>query len=329
MRFPLSFLLVWLLTGASHAWAAPAPPDTLHPTSPDRLLRYTYANDFFYRTDYYFTQGMTLTLVLPSLAHLPTQRLLLRGPAGSTQYHGLTLRYHGFTPLRIQDPFIRVGDRPYAAYMYASFFRVSNQLTQRQRLTSALEVGFIGPAALGKEFQTAIHRATNDPTPRGWDYQIQTDAVLGYRLGYERQLLAAGGVAEVIGTAEASLGTLYTHASAGAQLRMGLLQPYFSSLGVAGATSRAGQQQWQLYAHTSLEGRLVGYNATLQGGLLNQSNPYVLAAGGVERAVLRNTTGLAVAYKGFSLAANSTWVSPEFAGGRTHRWGQLAITAAF
>ncbi|SFQ76846.1 lipid A deacylase LpxR family protein [Hymenobacter arizonensis] len=329
MRFPLSFLFVWLLANACPAWATTAPTDTLRPTSPDRLLRYTYANDFFYRTDYYFTQGMTLTLVLPSLARLPTQRFLLRGPAGSTQHHGLTLHYDGFTPLRIQDPFIRVGDRPYAAYMYASFFRVSSQPAQRQRLTSAVEIGFIGPAALAKEFQTAIHRATNDPTPRGWDYQIQTDAVLGYRLQYERQLLAAGRVAEVIGTAEASLSTLYTYASTGAQLRVGLLQPYFSSLGVAGTTSRAGHPQWQLYAHTSLEGRLVGYNATLQGGLFNQSNPYVLPASAVERALLRNTTGLVLAYQGFSLAANSTWVSPEFKGARTHQWGQLAITAAF
>jgi hypothetical protein len=329
MRFLLSFLFVVLLAAPSHAWAAPAPPDTLRSTSPDRLLRYTYANDFLYRTDYYFTQGMTLTLVMPGLAHLPTQRLLLRGPAGSTQYHGITLRYDGFTPLRIQDPFIRVGDRPYAAYMTSSFFRVSNQPAQRQRLTSALEVGFLGPAALAKEFQTAIHRATNDPTPRGWDYQIQADAVLGYRLGYARQLLAAGRMAEVIGTAEASLSTLYTHASAGAQLRAGLLQPYFTSLGVAGPTSRAGQQPWQLYAHTSLEGSLVGYNATLQGGIFNQSNPYVLPASAVERAVLRNTTGLVLAYKGFSLAATSTWVSPEFKGARTHRWGQFAVAAAF
>ncbi|OGX84202.1 hypothetical protein BEN47_16600 [Hymenobacter lapidarius] len=239
MRSLLLFLFALLLAAPSRAQTQ---PDTLHPTSPDRLLRYTYANDFLGRTDYYFTQGMTLTLVLPSLARLPTQRLLLRGPAGSTQYHGLTLRYDGFTPLRIQDPFIRVGDRPYASYFYASFFRVSNQPTRRQRLTTALEVGFIGPGTFAKEFQQAIHRATNNPEPRGWDYQIGTDAVLGYRVAYERQLLAVSRFVEVLGTAEASVGTLYTYAGAGAQLRLGLLQPYFSSLGVAGAATVPGSR---------------------------------------------------------------------------------------
>ncbi|MBF9239051.1 lipid A deacylase LpxR family protein [Hymenobacter sp. BT683] len=329
MRVRFCFLLVALLAGAMPAGAAPALSDTLRPTSPERLLRYTYANDFLARTDYYFTQGMTLTLVLPSLARLPTQRVLLRGAPGSTQYHGVLLRYDGFTPLRIQDPFIRFGDRPYASYVYASFFRVSNQPTRRRRLTSALEVGFIGPGTFAKEFQTAIHRATNNPEPRGWDYQIRTDAVLGYRVGYERQLLAVAGVAEVIGHAEASLGTLYTYASTGAQLRLGLLQPYFTNLGVGSGTSQPGRSRWQVYAHTSLEGRLVGYDATLQGGLFNQSSPYVLPAGAVTRTVLRNTTGLVLAHKGFSLDVTSTWISPEFAGARSHSWGKLALTAAF
>ena len=153
--------------------AAPAPADTLRPGSPARLLRYTYANDLFFRTDYYFTQGMTLTLVHPALARLPVRHLLAAGPRGSTQHHGLTLRYDGFTPLRIQDAFIRVGDRPYAAYFYASFFRISNQPARHQRLTTALEIGFIGPAAGGKELQTAIHRVTGNAEPRGWDYQIR------------------------------------------------------------------------------------------------------------------------------------------------------------
>ena len=36
---------------------------------------------------------MTLTLVHPALARLSVRHLLAAGPRGSTQYHGLTLRY--------------------------------------------------------------------------------------------------------------------------------------------------------------------------------------------------------------------------------------------
>ena len=69
------------------------------------------------------------------------------------------LRYDDFTPLRIQDAFIRVGDRPCATYLYGSFFWVSNQPARHQRLTTALGIGFISPAAGGKELQSAPYFA--------------------------------------------------------------------------------------------------------------------------------------------------------------------------
>ncbi|MGY3090689.1 lipid A 3-O-deacylase [Hymenobacter sp. UYAg731] len=309
--------------------AAPAPADTLHPISPARLLRYTYANDLFFRTDYYFTQGMTLTLVHPVLARLPVRHLLAAGTRGSTQQHGLTLRYDGFTPLRIQDPFIRVGDRPYAAYLYGSFFRVSNQPTRHQRLTTALELGFIGPAAGGKELQTAIHRVTGNAAPRGWDYQIRNAPIIGYRVAFERQLLATGRHAELLGSAEASLGTLYTYAGTGLRLRAGKFSPYFANPGTTYSERRDEPKPWQFYGEATLEGRLIGYDATLQGSPFTRRDPYTLAAGDVRRAVLRSSGGMVLAHGGLSFAATATWVTPEFTGGRSHRWGQLSVMKAF
>lgn len=325
MRHSFRLFLLLLSLGSR---AEPVPPDTLRPFSPDRLLRYTYANDLFFRTDYYFTQGMTLTLVHPTLAHLPTRHLLVAGPPGSTQYHGLALRYDGFTPLRIQDPFIRVGDRPYAAYLYASFFRVSNQPTRHQRLTTGLEIGFIGPAAGGKELQTTIHRVTGNAAPRGWEHQIRNAPVVGYRVAVEQQLAAASRL-EVLGSAEASLGTLHTYAGTGLRVRAGRFSPYFANLGVAAPGRPGDLRSWQLYGQGTLEGRLIGYDATLQGGAFTNNDPYTLAAGNVRRTVLRSSGGVVLAHQGLSFAATATWVSPEFGGGRTHRWGQLEVTVAF
>jgi lipid A 3-O-deacylase len=319
MRPPILLFLVF--SGlASHA--APAPADTLRPISPTRLLRYTYANDLFFRTDYYFTQGMTLTLVHPALARLPVRHLLAAGPRGSTQQHGVTLRYDGFTPLRIQDAFIRVGDRPYAAYLYGSFFRVSNQPARHQRLTTALELGFIGPAAGGKELQTAIHRVTGNAEPRGWDYQIRNAPIIGYRVAFEKQLLNAGRHAELLADAEASLGTLYTYAGMGLHLRVGQSRPYFADDGRPSA-------RWQLYGEATLAGRLIGYDATLQGAVFSNNDPYTLAAADVRRAVLRSSGGVVLSHGGLSFAATATCVALEFAGGRSHRWGQLGVTAGF
>jgi hypothetical protein len=196
---------------------------------------------------------------------------------------------------------------------------------RHRRLTTALEVGFIGPAAGGKPLQTFLHQITGNAEPRGWDYQIHNDAVLGYHLTFEQQLFATPH-AELIGSTEASLGTLYTYASVGAQLRAGLLNPYFNNLSGVNMSS---PHLWQLYAQATLEGRAIGYDATLQGGVFNRDSPYILTTGQVRRAVLHSSGSLVAARGGWSFTATAVYVSAEFAGGRTHRWGQLGLMKAF
>lgn len=319
MASPLLLLLALL----------PAPPDSLRPTSPDHRLALAYANDLFFGTDYYFTQGIILDWVSPALARSPANHLLPKGPAGSTRYHGLALRADGYTPTSIVDAHIRVGDRPYAAYVYLSAYRISNQMVSRQRLTTALEVGYIGPATGGKFVQTELHELIHYDKPQGWGYQIRSDAVLGYRASYEKQLLAAGRAAELIGTAEGSLSTLRTYAAAGLRLRAGAFDSYFASLGTAGPRGRAGLRPWQVYAEGTLSEYLVGYDASMQGGLLDRSSPYVLKSSEIRRRVLHGTGSLVVARQGLSFTATAVYLGHEFVGGRVHRWGVLTLARAF
>ena len=302
------------------AWLPLAPADSLHPTSPVRRLAYHYANDFFFGTDYYFTQGMTFDWACPALARSPANYLLPRGPAGSVRTHGVALRYDGFTPLSITDARIRKGDRPYAVYGYFSLYRVANQANKKQRLTTAVEIGYLGPAAGGKFVQTKLHELTHNPTPRGWDNQVHSDAVLGYRASFDKQLLALGRAAALVGNVEASLGTLYTYAGAGVRLRTGHFTPYFADVVPA---------SWQLYTEATLSGRLVGYDASLQGGVFNRSSPYVLAFSQVNHAVLHSSGGVVLTHKGFSFTATAVFVGPELVGGRSHRWGVLALAREF
>jgi lipid A 3-O-deacylase len=327
MKFPL-FLLsgLSLLLPAATCAQRPAAADSL---SPDRLAAYSFANDAYFRTDYYFTQGMTGMVVHPALRRLPGARLLRLRPAPAGSWHGLRVYYDGFTPLRIQDSFIRRGDRPYAAYIYADFFRQAN-LRPDRRLTTSLSLGFIGPAAGAKGFQTKLHELLGAPTPRGWDYQVRNDLVLGYSARLEQRLLALGRGAELLGGTTAALSTLRTYAAADARLRLGLLNPYLSDLGVSSRAHRPpGARRVQLFAEGQLEGRLIGYDATLQGGLLRHDNPYELPAGAIRRGVLRGTGTLGLGYAGLRVLASAVHTSPEFDGARPHRWTQLAVQVAF
>ncbi|TGE26536.1 lipid A deacylase LpxR family protein [Hymenobacter metallicola] len=320
-RYWLSLLLLLPLSVV----AQPSGPRA-DSVSADRLLAYTFANDAFFRTDYYFTQGMTLNLVLPVFRKSPVNRILLPGPAGSVQHHGVKLVYDGFTPLRIQDDTIRRGDRPYASYIYAALYRISTG--RNRRLTSGLNLGFIGPAAGAKGFQTKVHELLDAPTPRGWDYQVRNDLVLGYEATLEQQLLALGKAAELIGQGRASVGTLHTFAGAGLLLRLGKMNSYFQNLGLASRASRTGLQQFQLYATGQAEGRVVGYNATLQGGLFNRRSPYTLPASALKRAVGQGTVSLVAAYAGLSFRTSAVWITPEFRGSRPHAWVQFGLSAA-
>ena len=116
--------------------------------STDHLIGYSFANDAFLRTDYYFTQGMTLLLVSPALRHSPANRLLGPVPAGSLLHHGIQLHYDGFTPLRIQDAFIRQRDRTYASYIYADLLRVATHPSRRLRVTTAVNVSRLPGSSL-------------------------------------------------------------------------------------------------------------------------------------------------------------------------------------
>ncbi len=295
---------------------------------PERAVAYSFANDAPFRTDYYFTQGMRLTVVLPAFGRLPTRRLL-GGPAPAATY-GLRLRYDGFTPLRIQDAFIRRGDRPYASYIYATLFRARTDAAGRARLTTGVQVGIIGPAVGAKGFQTAVHRWLDAPTPRGWDFQIRNDVVLGYEVGAERQLLTVGRGLEAVATARAALSTLRTVASAGAAVRVGLFDPYFSSLlGVTGGWRGRALRPVQLYLEGHAEGQLVGYDATMQGGVFNQTSVYTLSAGAVRRAVGQASGALVAAVGAVSGRVAACWTTPEIRAGRAHAWGQMEVRVGF
>ena len=326
--------LLLLALGASFPARAAPPPDSAT-VSPERVAAYTFVNDAPFRTDYYFTQGMSFTVVLPAMRRLPTRHLLLpAGPPGSLSHYGVRVRYDGFTPLQIQDPFIRVGDRPYAAYLYVTLFHARTNPARRVRLTTGAQVGIIGPAVGAKPFQVNLHRLFDAPTPRGWDFQVRNDLVLGYEAGAEQLLFAAGRGLEVVGTARAALSTLRTAGSGGAVVRVGLFEPYFRTLlGVTGGANRVGRRPIQAYLEARGEAQVIGYDATMQGGLLNRAldrpSPYTLPGSAVRRGVGQGTAALVLAVGGFSARAAGWWLTPEIRGGRSHAWGQLDVRVAF
>lgn len=282
-------------------------------------FRHDYENDFFTKTDKYYTQGINMEAVSPVLGKLPTKFLLLHARNSVVQY-GLALQSNVYTPTSITDPAIRYGDRPYAASLMLQPFTISTDIVRKQRITTMLSLGVMGKIAGGEWMQTTIHRNLNNVLPEGWDYQIANDAVLNYRLFYEKRLLHVDKVFALNATALADVGTLQTLGGAGLNIMLG----YFQS-----AYSGERNTKFSAYAYTHVQGYIVGYDAMLQGGLLNRSSMYTISAGDVERLFADNRFGVVLRYGGLYIEYFQGVQTRRFSTGNPHAWGGVMIGVGF
>jgi hypothetical protein len=170
-----------------------------------------------------------------------------------------------------------------------------------------------------EEEQKAIHKAINDRQPDGWKYQIGTEIMVNYRMRYEKGIMHDTAM-DISLYSGFDIGTVHDNAIAGGRLRLGKMQAYF-----AGNRTR----KFQLY--TFLDGWVEGmaYNATLQGGLFSNNNPYTLSSNAINHIVLGYTYGICLSYKSISLEYTSTHITHEILMGEYHGWGHIGITSNF
>lgn len=290
-----------------------------------RSMRYTnyfrhdYENDFFTATDKYYTQGINMEAVSPVLAKLPIRVLLLR-PENTVVQYGLALQSNVYTPTSITDASIRYGDQPYAASLMLQPFTISTDTARKQRITTMLSLGVMGKIAGGEWMQTAIHRNLNNVLPEGWDYKVANDAVLNYRLFYEKRLLHVDKIFALNATALADVGTLQTLGGAGINVMLGYFQsPY------TGMRSR----RFSAYIYTHAQGYAVGYDAMLQGGVFNRSSIYTINAGDVTRFFADNRYGIVLRYAGLYIEYFQSMQTRRFSTGDPHAWGGVMIGVGF
>lgn len=84
-------------------------------------------------------------------------------------------------------------------------------------------------------------------------------------------------------------------------------------------------KSWELYLFGHSFINMVGYDATLQGGVFNKKSPYTLSGSEVNRFTLQNQIGLMFHYKKFSIELSESFLSKEFKTGLSHKWGGVGI----
>ncbi len=296
--------------------------------SRESFLRVNFDNDILDYTDRFYTNGIKIDIIAPGFRSNLLSRLMLPYWSSGTNYYGISLVQNMYTPSTTKTGGILYGDRPYAAYLYVGSFKITNDQIHHLRQTSEIDLGVIGSNSYGEWVQRSFHNSvpTNNE-PLGWEYQVQNDLVLNYMVTCEKGVVNRKNL-ELLLFSNGKLGTLYTSFAGGAQFRAGFINPYFANLGIAGkrALHESGLRKMQFFIFIKGAGKLVGYDATLQGGLFNKSSTYTLPAAEISRVVFEASGGVTFSYNGVRVDVEQFMLSPEFQNGWWHKWVHVALT---
>jgi hypothetical protein len=284
----------------------------------DIYFMIAFDNDIFSNTDYYYTNGLAFELYHPYLSNLPSRLMLPSAGNSSANAYFIKLYQTLFTPVDPDKTLIQYGDRPFASFLVLGFGNISNNPVKNLRITSELDLGVIGPAALGGTVQRTIH----DIEPVGWQNQISNDLVIHYAFQVEKGI-PLGPTTMLTGLAGGEIGTLRSNLTAGAGLRFSNGLGYFESAFLK-PSSASSKNKLSYSIHLTADATLVGYDATLQGGMTNPENSvYRISAQDIDRIVFHCKAGAGLNFRRFSLEAEHVYLTPEFSTGKAHMWTRL------
>lgn len=283
-------------------------------------FRYNYENDYFAATDENYTQGYNFELVLKAFSKNPINKLFLK-PKFSTIKFGLALEHIGFTPNDYVSENVQIGDRPFSAAIMLKSFIILANYDNKSRFTSSLNLGLIGPGAFGEEMQVGIHKATGNKIPGGWKNQIKNDVVINYEIGYEKQLYKLNNIFALQANSNLKLGTLFTNASVGFNTTLGILDAPFSA--------KKQNKKFNFYAYFQPIVTVIGYDATLQGGVFNTKSPYTISTNNIEHVTAQYNYGLVLKTRTLYFEYSKSAITREFKSGASAKWGGIKIGFTF
>jgi len=318
-----------------------APAVAAEPEPPRGVLSLQIENEFFAGTDRNYTSGTRIAYVTPMGPSNPLESAvralpLFEGPLRVTYSLGQML----FTPADISETQLITTDEPYAGYLFAGigFDSESRRENGRRILVSIeLQVGVVGPIALGEQTQQAAHHLTGSREAKGWDNQLKNEPTLNVYYDrvwsgwYETRIGEAGSgySVDLSPHVGAALGNVYTYAAVGATLRFGRqlpagLGPRFIRPSPPGSDHYKSTPETRWHLFLGLEGRAVARNIFLDGNTFTDGpsvdkNTFV----GELRA------GVSVMFGRYRLAYAQVFRTRQFQGEDPETFGALSLSTEF
>ena len=226
----------------------------------------------FIRSDEYYTAGHFVSYLSPEFAdswinkiagfaHLYDKHFTRFFVSINQQIYTPENKYiydDGTTPLK--------NDILFGAGLYANLSFVSRTRDFMEQFS--LDIGVVGPLALGKEVQNGLHKITNKDIARGWDYfGLKNEALINLHYGLIWRWVFIEDFFDVLPHFQISLGNAYTAANAGARFRVGY--GIRNDFGFQKLKSRFAQNiaddGLKIYAVFGINGSVVGRDMFIQG----------------------------------------------------------------
>lgn len=321
-------------------------------------LNLYFENDLFSETDQNYTNGVRASWVSPNVEdYLKDERL----PAWTRRLNHylplfdpadvddkkiqrnlvLSIGQQIYTPADIERYSVDPDDRPYAGWLYGSIAYHSR--TRNRMNTAELNLGIVGPWALGEQAQDSIHNLRGFKKFNGWDNQLKNEP--GLQLVYEHKNRISKGYIvpwleyDTILHGGMSLGNVATYLNGGAEFRFGWNLPQdfgTSALRSGGDNSAPGLQDDRynprsrdnnlgVHAFVSMDGRWVLQDIFLDGNTFRDSHSIAK-----ENLVGETAFGLAALYRGWKLSFARVHRSREFkAQDEGHSFGSLSLSYTY
>ncbi|MBI3581804.1 MAG: lipid A deacylase LpxR family protein [Nitrospinae bacterium] len=241
--------------------------------APEYEARVIVDNDLNF-SDKYYTAGNRLELRAFGSAHSAQGGKPFPGKGGDggpalvREDVGLATGLEVYTPSDLAASAIVYGDRPYAGWLYVGLFAEKSRSDDDTLERIELDLGCLGACSGADRIHETWHSFTHYIHPEGWKNQISDEVGLVFHYDRRFPKLASGRPTagldfDLAPVAGLEAGNIFDRLRLGLNARFGKIGPYFNV-----------ENARNLYLLARLGGVLVGYNATLQGGIFNRESPY-------------------------------------------------------
>lgn len=356
----IALAMAALCTAAPAAWTQ-SPPDASRPPPPSatedeqrNIYTFQVENDVFNRfgrSDRDYTSGVRIGWLSPAITEMPhgfvamttIPTFLGEAPADSViRRVAVSVGQNIYTPEDTYVTYPIYNDRPYAAWLYASF---ALQYTYKRhdpdtghdeptRLdTLQLDLGVIGPAAGGEFVQNNFHNLIGVEPAYGWGNQLHNEPTVG--LTFERRWRTGRAVliddpkleVDFIPRAALALGNVATYGSVGGTARIGKnlrddFGPTRARPALPGSDAFIGDGSFGWYLFAGIDGQAVARNIFLDGNTdgFSQRVSHRPFVGEVQ-------AGLAVLWRGMRISYTQILRTPEFfERDRVTQFGSINLT---